>query len=475
MGFGERANGQRCPSGLGGLYQDPAVRERISEYLGRGKDGRPTARYLTRCDGVRPEAFERIPVERWDEVMEWPWDLARSLGDRESLIAHIDIEYVDFDSSAEAYLDPWRACRLQEPVVVALEEILAGFGIRPLHLLTGQGHHFVWRMSNDSIHTGRLRGEVCPGTIVCAGDDVVAAPGTEAAGFEGLGLVIEFLAQELRRRAVPVTEVPVELTAVEVGRLFSGRREIVSIDLSEYGDPLGSRAIRLPFTHYRKPWQSGLLERLNLLDEVPRFVTLPLHEIDVQQGIKIRQDGDDVLDLARRSVVRIPDQGQGMGRLIDAYMASPLRRFHEQYYGVAHEPREAWPETYDRTPTEKFLPCVARLLDEPNDLLLRPVALELLTRCLLVEGWHPRHIAGLVRSKFDNPSHGWAQRYWDVYSPGMRADFYVRTFTGELETGIDEAVDLNCVSTQEKGYCPAPGCSADLSQIRSRLLEKLDE
>ena len=103
------------------------------------------------------------------------------------------------------------------------------------------------------------------------------------------------------------------------------------------------------------------------------------------------------------------------------------------------------------------------------------MALELLTRCLLVEGWHPRHIAGLVRSKFDNPSHGWAQRYWDVYSPGMRADFYVRTFTGELETGIDEAVDLNCVSTQEKGYCPAPGCSADLSRIRSRLLEKLDE
>lgn len=466
-------NEESIPSGLAGLYQDPVVRDRIADYLGRDRDGRPTANYLTRCDGIEPAKFKEIAIENWENALRKPWDLARSLGDRDSLIAHIDIEYVDFDFPAEAFVDPERACRLQEPVVKAIEEILASFGIRPLHLLTGQGHHFVWRMANESISSKRLRGEVCPGALVASGDDVVAVPGSDEAGFEGLGLVMEYLAQEVRKRVASVAEIPVELTTVEVGKLISGRREIVSIDLSEYGDPLASRVIRLPFTHYRKPWQSGLLERLGLLQDVPRFVTLPLHEIDVQQAIKIRQNAAEVRDLAHRTLVRIPDQGQGMGRLIDAYLSSSLRGFHRRFYEVSHDPRGAWPETYAKTPTANFFPCVRTILEEPNDLLLKPVALQLLTRYLLVAGWHPRHIAGLVRSRFEEPSYGWRKGYWDVYNSGLRADFYVRSFVAELETGIDEAVDFNCVSTQDKHLCSCPDCPQDLSRLRGQLLENV--
>ncbi|MEO5713733.1 MAG: hypothetical protein ABIT37_09625 [Luteolibacter sp.] len=96
----------------------------------------------------------------------------------------------------------------------------------------------------------------------------------------------------------------------------------------------------------------------------------------------------------------------------------------------------------------------------PNDRLLKPAGMQLITRALLAEGWHPRHIAGLIRSKFENPAHGWGVN-WNEYEAGTRADFYVRLFAGLLATHVDELVDFNCMSTREKGFCPGPaagGC-----------------
>ncbi|MGA0845241.1 MAG: hypothetical protein ACO3RV_01765 [Luteolibacter sp.] len=59
---------------------------------------------------------------------------------------HLDLEYVNFDDPAEAYLDAPRIFRLQEPLVAVIEARLLELGIRYLHLVTGQGHHFVWRL-----------------------------------------------------------------------------------------------------------------------------------------------------------------------------------------------------------------------------------------------------------------------------------------------------------------------------------------
>ena len=51
---------------------------------------------------------------------------------------------------------------------------------------------------------------------------------------------MEFLAHRVKQIAAPLMKVPVELTAVEVGPSEHGR-EMISIDISEYGDPLFSR------------------------------------------------------------------------------------------------------------------------------------------------------------------------------------------------------------------------------------------
>jgi hypothetical protein len=65
------------------------------------------------------------------------------------------------------------------------------------------------------------------------------------------------------------------------------------------------------------------------------------------------------------------------------------------------------------------------------------------TEALLAKGWHPRHIAGLIRSKFER-DYGWGDQ-WIDYSPSMRADFYVRIFAG-LNVSLKETLTEICTA-----------------------------
>jgi hypothetical protein len=61
------------------------------------------------------------PSLRLDAYLEQGQDVSRSLWDSASLIAHLDLEYVNFDFAAEAYLDPVRTFTLQHPVEQAAD------------------------------------------------------------------------------------------------------------------------------------------------------------------------------------------------------------------------------------------------------------------------------------------------------------------------------------------------------------------
>ena len=99
--------------------------------------------------------------------------------------------------------------------------------------------------------------------------------------------------------------------------------------------------------------------------------------------------------------------------------------------------------------------------------------MQLVTRCLLAQGWHPRHIAGLIRSKFEDPSFNWGID-WNDYEAATRADFYTRLFACLHLTGLDRLVDFNCTSTREKGFCfPQPELSCHLEPSRQKLLANL--
>ena len=460
------------------LYADPGIRNRLAEFLGGEDLAHATALYVTRADGVAYDTTELRPPAELPGLLARDMDMNRSLADAESLVLHLDVEYVNFDSAAEAHVDPWRAFDLQEPVVKVIEAMLLGWGIRPLHVITGQGHHFVWRVRRDS-RVAATMARLCPAPeligpclervpAVLAGKIDTAMLGA----FACLSMVMEFMAHRVKMEASSACLLPVEITAVHVGPSVTTMREIVSLDISEYGDALHTRMIRMPFTRYLKPWVTGLATTDGMAAGIPRICTIPLHEIDVRQALVIRQVESGVRDLARRACVRIPEQAAGTARMLDDYLASPLRRFHEYFYSQAHDPERDWPNTYGRTCLADFPPCVRHILTFPNDLLLKPAGMQLVTRSLLAAGWHPRHIAGLLRSKFTDKVFGWGVN-WNDYEPGTRADFYVRLFAGLHATGLDRLLDFNCKSTQEKGFCfvpPGGGCSLEPS--RSLLLER---
>ena len=440
------------------LSADPAIRSRLIEYLGGDTLDHATAVYITQSDGCQFDRRRLRPPLELDHFLNNELDIARSLADSASILLHLDVEYVNFDSPAEAYLDPWRTFDLQEPVVRVIETLLLQWGIRPLHLITGQGHHFVWRIARASALAGRITAlSPAPELLDACGERMPLKLGTSIDcgaqhAFAALALLMEYVAHRVKAAAAPLSKFPVEITAVHVGPNATNQREIISIDISEYGDPLHTRMVRMPFTHYLKPWVSGLARSLGIEGEIPTFRAIPLHEIDIRQAIKVRQVDADVRDLARRACVRIPEQGEGTARLLNDYLSSPLRRFHEYFYSCQHDAKERWHDTYDRAPMEALPPCARHIAVWPNDLLLKPAGMQLITRCLLAAKWHPRHIAGFIRSKFENPAFNWGVN-WNDYVPAIRADFYTRLFAGLYATGLDPLTDLNCTSTREKGFC----------------------
>jgi hypothetical protein len=88
---------------------------------------------------------------------------------------------------------------------------------------------------------------------------------------------------------------------------------------------------------------------------------------------------------------------------------------------------------------------------------------------MLALGWHPRHVAGLICSKYKR-NFDWTQ-FADV-DPGTRADFYTRVFSGLFAAGTDDLVDFNCVSAQEQATCTFSKCGFNLVNFKESALER---
>ena len=453
-------------------YSDAGIQSRLIDFLGGLTLQEASAQFVAVESSNAYGWYNPKPVAALSELLQDRVEVARSLWDDKSLLIDVDLEYVNFDDPSAPLMEAPRALKLQRPVVYAIQTALTEYGIAPLHLLSGRGHHFIWKVPLTSFafkalaHLGRLPDSVrgkYQQALPPAGKSV---PEESGRAFAGAGLVMEFLAHRALRESSHASEVPVQLTAVEVGPIEHGR-EIVSIDLSEYGDPLHTRAVRMPFSRYLK-FEHALASNASTLG-ASRFV-IPLFEMDEESGLRCMQDATEVRALAKRASTAIPDAERGMEQLIADYCGSKLARFHRYFYECDHDSPDTWPHTYDATPLDCLPRCVRRLLVEPNELLLKPAGIQHLVRTLTAEGWHPRHIAGLVRSKYERDYH-WNPG-WFVYDAALRADFYVRLFAGLMADDLDPLVDYNCKSTEEKGYCCWKGCGEILEEHRRRLVQR---
>ncbi len=467
---GMTATIQQCVN----YYRNRDVRARIVDFLGGDVFATPTCRYLVAGDINQPQLHHHYGVRALDSLFDGGLEICRSLWDENSLLADFDVEYVNFDHAAEVFLEPERVFEIQQPVADTIERTLQEYGISALHFLSGRGHHFVWRIQRGSEAFKRLvklgRG---PESLWKAGRELQLpeekdVPVELARAFAGLGLVMEFLAHRIKEIAAPITQIPVELTAVEVGPSAHGR-EMVSIDISEYGDPLYSRMLRAPFSIYLKPWQQRWAFGAHVLENVPPLVVVPLEKIAWREGIVRMRDFIAAQELAQHSTTKIPDAGENVQKLIGDYERSNVAKFHGWFYSQEPHAPDRWPDTYDKLPLEILPVCARAFLERPNDLLLRPASIRRLVRVMLALGWHPRHIAGLITSKYARPF-GWTQ--FEGCDPATRAEFYARVFAGLFTTGRDDLVDFNCVSAQEQKTCPLSNCGFNLLQFQRSALDR---
>lgn len=452
------------------FYAQPQVRRRVAEYLGAESKHPATCLYLAHPDSGWPRMQNIFRPDDVSRLLESERDLSRSLWDRESLIADLDIEYVNFDYPGESYLHPERSFRVQDPVRLAVENILSGYGIDALHQITGRGHHYVWRIPSQSgafrqlRHLGR-----CNDTLINRyrwPDLPIAAsvPPDHSLAFAGLGMVMEYVGLRIRTEAAKTSTLPVHLTDVTVGPGKRGR-EMVSIDISEYGDPLHLRVIRIPFTAYLKPAMEEAFQA-EAGREALLSVAVP-KDASPASVLAAMRDPEAASRLAEETTTRIPDSAPGTKRLVSDYRQSGLRAFHDAFFSQSQHPPERWGATYDMLNMHELPPCAAHILSFPNDLLMRPAAIELVVHVLLALGWHPRHIAGLIRSKYER-DHAWGDQ-WLVHDAATRADFYTRIFASALAVGGDDLVDFNCTSVRKKGLCPEPRNGCGLVAMRTSL------
>lgn len=288
-----------------------------------------------------------------------------------------------------------------------------------------------------------------------------------ARAYTGLGMLLEYLAHLIVRRSASAALIPVVLNGAVVGPGLVGR-ECASVDLTHAGDPLDIRQIRTAFSAYQFHRLRRDIVGPHVACEVPPLAAVPRESESISEMLQAGRSTDRAAELAESRAAALPETTSGLSRLLDGYLASPLAAFHRAFYATDAHPPSEWSATYDRLDLETLLPCVAAPLATPNDLLLQPARVQHVTRALMSVGWSPRHIAGLVHSRYAR-DYGWGKR-WTRMDPQTRAEFDVRVFAGMLVAGLDEAVDFNCRSAQEKGLCPAVGCDHDLRCDRDRLL-----
>jgi hypothetical protein len=461
------ASRQELPGLIRRYYDDPAVRERMYEFLGGTGPRKATAMYIAGTAGYSDYHVFSDPCDL-SEYLEGALEVDRSLWDQDSLIADIDLEYHNFDYPAAPWLEPQRAFQLQQPVLDATLQILARAGIVPLTLVSGRGFHLVWAIRRNSLAFRRLSalGHV-PASLQaryaqpCSPNGLHVDPELGYA-FAGLGQIMEFVGHRVLAASRETCVLSVQPAAIEVGPGTHGR-EIVSFDLSEYGDPLHTRHVRLPFSTYLKPrqleWMFGEAQVHRLL---PIF-EIPLDALNPVEAIAAMRNPDAVLDIARRTSVIIPNASHATDSLLDQYEHSELALFHQQFYTQI-------PQEEDQASADSWPPCLQFLMENPNDWLLKPAALQHVARVLMALGWSPSSIARRICSSYSKDC-DWGDT-WVRLDPCSRAIFYTRLFTGMIATGIDKLMDFNCVSHQEKGYCVVPECSSNLTAYRDQLLQR---
>jgi hypothetical protein len=397
--------------------------------------------------------------------------------DTSHLLVHVDIDYQNTDFPGEAYYHPADVFFKLEPVYRAIQHVLRRFHLPLFALRTGQGYHFTGRVPLDADVVTSIA-DLTPVTprwlqnLPARRPSWVTADVTDrhARAYVGAGMLVEFLAHQVWRRAARLSPIPVVFNGTVVGAGLVGR-ECVSLDLSAAGDPMDVRYIRVAFGAYQKHRFSSDRSGSRAASEVPPLLAMPRLARAPAPFTFRGWTFQHAARAARWHSGMLPVVTDGLQALLDAYRSSALARFHQSFYAAPRRRADECEGLFRSLNLSALPTCVARPLAAPNDLLLQPACIQHVTRWLSAEGMPPRDIAAIVQARY-SADLGWGDR-WRWLDAETRAEFDVRVFAGLLATGLDGAVDFNCRSAQEKGLCPMAHCERDLRADRARLLSKV--
>ncbi len=498
-------------AGLPHYYRTREVLERISEFLGvpqhllanfdigpqapalndliELKDlmSAASAEYISAYGQKLLEIRQKDHVSLKCSALGWVLDSAldvhRSVWDRKSALVFIDIEYFCKAYPGEPFLNPSRTFGILEPTYQNILHALKRYGISPLVITTGQGYNLVLRISKNSGAFQELVaiGHVEPSLQYDYSHPSAArgrsVPHADGRAFDAIGKLVEFLYHRIKSSS----SLPPSIPPLVIGDISccNKKREAISFDLSAYGNPLHKRSIRCPFSIYSKH-----LLRANIYGEVTAKAVGPLFcvprrtaemELPLSKVLDIRKNVEETVQLAKMVTTQIPHQLEGIRALLEDYQRSDLSAFHQDFDAVEQDDPATWGEGYDLLELRSLAPCVAQVFLCPNPLLLQPTNLQLVVRTLLALGWHPKHIAGLITSKYMR-DYGWEVNFMR-YDANRWANVWVRLYAGLIRCGIDDLGDFDCASQHDRGeawrgmqYCPQPQCGFALSDYRQLLL-----
>jgi hypothetical protein len=447
---------------LTAYYRSPAVRSRIAEYC----DGEPEHSQGFRALGLAGYGGKRglrlpedapvpLGVGEFERLLDDGADVCRSLADRGGTLIQMDIDYVDRENPADVHLHPEDCFARIEPVYREISSVFQNYGVPTIDLLTARGYHLSTRIPGGTpFHAAMLDigkiGAPLRSKYNAFGGAVWVQLGR---AHEGAGRLLEYLVHRSMRSISGKTAIPVVLADTPC----AGGGPYVCLDLSAYGDPLFARNIRCAFSSNQK--------RRELTPSRPYTISVPCRRQPFSRLLQARETPAEAVRLAECVHTVIPDARGDDLRWVEDYRRGALAQFHQAFDRGWHDPPDQWPRTYDRLDLGSLPPCVRLPLERPNPALLQPLWIRTVALALWGMGWHPRSVAGLVRSKYER-DYGWGSM-WYRYDAAARADFYVRLFCGALACGVD--ADFSCELQAARGACPCADCPHALGDYKNAI------
>jgi hypothetical protein len=452
------AAGLRAHAGLADYYGQTAVRARIAEFFGGRPDGSFSATGAAAYGGVRwVHGPEDVPLPRRvsdvGAVQSEGADVFRTLSDDAGALLVLDLDFVHPSDPGEHWREPARCfVRIRH----AHEAALAAFarhGVVPLVLVNAAGYRYVARVPSG--------GALYRSLVALGGADGWAATACRrgegsdaAAAHRGAGRLVELLAHEVVRTARRSSLLPVVLADVPP----AGPDPFVRVGPCAYADAPEAVHLRSAFSSD----QTALVTRPGA--PVPFVIVLPSDGRDAADLLATRVDLARAATYAETASAVIPEVSDASG-LLRAYERSELAAFHAE---MDHAPLAA---DWARSPAglfdpESAAPCASAVLRYPAPRLLQARHLRTVALTLWSTGWHPRTIAALVRTRYEEP-HDWGT-HWLRHDPARTASFYVRLFCAAAACGLDDG-RFTCETEGRHAPCPPGGCGYDLGQLFRRL------